>query len=71
MVFHFRHVRSAFSGYRTPMAEPTRTRRLALILVVVGILAVLAVMLLVGVVLGDDTDQIDPQNGQIATGFLR
>jgi hypothetical protein len=51
------------------MAEPTRTRRPALLFVVLGILAVLAVLLLVGTVLGDDTDQIDPQNGQILTGL--
>ena len=53
------------------MAEPTRTRRIALTLVVVGILVVLAVMLLIGRILGDDTDQIDPQNGEIVTGLLR
>jgi hypothetical protein len=52
------------------MAEPTRTRRRALLLVVLGILTVLAVLLLVGTLLGDDTDQIDPQNGKVATAFL-
>jgi hypothetical protein len=53
------------------MAEPTRTRRRALLLVVLGILAVLAVLLLVGTILGDDTDQIDPQNGKVTTVLLR
>jgi hypothetical protein len=52
------------------MTEPTRTRRRALLLVVLGILTVLAVLLLVGTILGDDTDQIDPQNGKVATTFL-
>jgi hypothetical protein len=52
------------------MAEPTRDRRRALLFVVLGILAVLAVLLLVGTVLGDDTDEIDPQNGEITTVFL-
>jgi hypothetical protein len=59
------------SGYSVGMAEPTRTRRRALLLVVLGILAVLAVLLLVGTILGDDTDQIDPQNGKVSTVFLR
>jgi hypothetical protein len=59
------------SGYSVGMAESTRTRRRALLLVVLGILAVLAVLLLVGTLLGDDTDQIDPQNGEVITAFLR
>jgi len=52
------------------MAEPNRARRLALALVVLGILVLLGVMLLIGSILGDDTDQIDPQNGEIVTGLL-
>ncbi len=48
-------------------------RRIALLLVVLGILAVLGIMLLVGVLEGDETDQIDPQNGegQVITPLLR
>ncbi|WP_155993000.1 hypothetical protein [Nocardioides sp. URHA0020] len=53
------------------MAESNRTRRIGLLLVVVGIIVVLGVMLLVGSLLGDDTDEIDPQNGEVATLFLR
>jgi hypothetical protein len=52
------------------MADPTRTRRRALLFVVLGILVVLGVLLLVGTILGDDTDQIDPQNGKVATFLL-
>jgi len=53
------------------MAEPTPARRRALLLVVLGILAVLAVLLLIGTVLGDDTGEIDPQNGKVSTTFVR
>jgi hypothetical protein len=53
------------------MADPTPARRRALLFVVLGILAVLAVLLLVGTVLGDDTNEIDPQNGELTTIFLR
>jgi hypothetical protein len=53
------------------MAEPTRTRRRAPFFVVLGVLAVLAALLLVGILQGDDTDAIDPQNGQVVTGFVR
>ena len=51
------------------MADPTRNRR-ALLLVVLGILLALGSLLLVGVILGDDTDQIDPQNGEVASLFV-
>ena len=57
-------------GYRAGMAEPTRTRRRALLFVVLGVLAVLAALLLVGVLEGDHTDAIDPQTGEVVTGFL-
>ena len=53
------------------MAEPTRARRLALLLVVLGVIAALGGMLLVGLVLGDETDQVDPQNGKVVTVFRR
>jgi hypothetical protein len=48
------------------MAQSNRSRRIALFLVVAGILAVLGVMLLVGALEGDETD-IDPQNGDLVT----
>jgi amino acid transporter len=53
------------------MADPSRTRRRALVLIVLGILVVLGVLLLVGVLQGDKTDQLDPQNGEVVTGFAR
>jgi len=53
------------------MADPTSTRPRVLIFVVLGILAVLAVLLLVGIVLGDDTESIDPQNGEMVRLLLR
>jgi hypothetical protein len=53
------------------MTDSTRTRRLALTLVVLGILAVLGAFLLIGTLLGDETDQIDPQNGEVVTVLLR
>ena len=52
------------------MAESTRTRRRTLLFVVLGVLAVLAVLLLVGFFEGDQTDAIDPQTGELVTGFL-
>ena len=52
------------------MAESTRTRRRALLFVVLGVLAVLAVLLLVGFLEGDHTDAIDPRIGEVVTGFL-
>ena len=52
------------------MAETNRTRRVTLLFVVLGILAALGVVLLVGVILGDDTDGIDPHQGEVATLFL-
>jgi hypothetical protein len=58
--------RAASDGYRSRMAESNRNRRIALFLVVVGILAVLGVMVLIGALEGDETD-IDPQNGQLVT----
>jgi hypothetical protein len=54
-------------GYRGGMADPTRARRRALLLVVVGILVLLGVLLMIGIILGDDTDEIDPQNGDVVT----
>jgi hypothetical protein len=58
-------------GYRRRRAETNRNRRSALLLVVLGILAALGAMLLVGVIIGDHTDSIDPQNGKITTAFIR
>ena len=52
------------------MAETNRNRRIALLLVVLGILAALGAILLVGVIVGDDTDGIDPHQGDVATLFL-
>lgn len=46
------------------MAQSNRNRRIALLLVVAGILAVLGALLLIGVLEGDQTD-IDPQNGEL------
>lgn len=54
------------------MADPTPARRRALLLVVLGIAAVgLLSMLLIGLLSGDDTDQIDPQNGEVVTLLRR
>lgn len=44
------------------MADPTKTRRLALLGVAIGILIVLGIFVLIGVIKGDETDEIDPQN---------
>jgi hypothetical protein len=55
------------------MAEQTPARRRAVIAVVLGI-ALIGVlgMLLVGLIRGDETDQIDPQNGEVViTPLLR
>jgi ABC-type transporter Mla subunit MlaD len=53
------------------MADPTTTRRFALLFVVLGILAVLAVMVLVAVLSGGDDTSIDPQNGKLVTTLVR
>ncbi|MCW2829659.1 MAG: hypothetical protein JWP31_351 [Aeromicrobium sp.] len=58
-------------GYGSDMANPNSKRILWLIFVVAGILLVLGAMFLVGALKGDHTDQIDPQNGQVITTFLR
>jgi hypothetical protein len=60
----------AVPGYRSGMPQQTQTRRLALLLVVLGILVALGAMLLVGVFVGDDTDGVDPHQGEVATLFL-
>ena len=52
------------------MADSTNTRPRVLIFVVLGILVVLAVLLLVGVLQGDETST-DPQTGEVVTLFLR
>lgn len=52
------------------MAESTSTRPRVLIFVVLGILVVLAALLLVGVLQGDETST-DPQTGEVVTPFLR
>ena len=57
-------------GTARALAESTRTRRRALLFVVLGVLAVLTVLLLVGFLEGDKTDAIDPQTGELVTGFL-
>jgi hypothetical protein len=50
------------------MAEQTPARRRAVVFVVLGIaLTVLLILLLIGLVQGDDTDQIDKQNGEVVT----
>jgi hypothetical protein len=53
------------------MADPTPARRRALAFVVLGIIVVVlgAYLIVSWAVGGDDTDQIDPQNGQVVTGF--
>jgi hypothetical protein len=53
------------------MAEPTPARRRAVFLVVLGVVIVaLGAMLLIGILRGDDTGEIDPQNGEVVTHFL-
>ena len=52
------------------MTDANRTRRRALFLVVLAILVALGVLLMVGLILGDHSDQIDPQNGEVATLLL-
>ena len=61
----------AVAGYCATMAEPNQKRRLALLLVVLGILVALGAMLLVGLLLGDDTDGIDPHQGEVITLVVR
>jgi hypothetical protein len=54
------------------MAEPTPARRRAVFLVVLGVVVLaLGAMLLIGTLRGDETDEIDPQNGEVVTLFLR
>jgi hypothetical protein len=52
---------------------PGETQRYrAVALVVLGIIVVvLGAFLLIGLLLGDDTDEVDPQNGQVVSLFLR
>jgi hypothetical protein len=46
-------------------------RQGAVFLVVLGIIVVaLGAMLLIGVLRGDDTDQVDPQNGEVVISPL-
>ncbi|GAB6986043.1 hypothetical protein [Nocardioides pyridinolyticus] len=51
---------------------PVETKRYrAVALVVLGIIVVvLGIFVLIGLLEGDDTDEIDPQNGQVVTLFL-
>jgi hypothetical protein len=50
------------------MADPTPARRKAVIIVVLAIaIIVLGTFVLIGVLEGDNTDQIDPQNGEVVT----
>ena len=48
---------------------PGETKRYrAVALVVIGIIVVvLGTFLLIGLLLGDDTDEVDPQNGEVVT----
>jgi hypothetical protein len=55
-------------GYRRGVARQQTTRYRAVLLVVLGVIVVgLGAMLFIGVLQGDDTDHIDPQNGQVVT----
>jgi len=48
------------------MVTQETARRRAVVLVVFGVIVVgLGAMLIIGLVQGDDTEHIDPQNGQI------
>ena len=52
------------------MANPEASRRRAVVLVVLGVIVVgLGAMLLIGLIQGDDTEQIDPHNGQVIRLF--
>ena len=50
------------------MADSSSSRRqvLVLALIALGILAVFAIFIAIAVIKGDDTGQIDPQNGESA-----
>ncbi|MDF1603638.1 hypothetical protein [Nocardioides sp. YIM 152315] len=49
------------------MPEQT-TRYRAVALVVLGIIVVvLGIFVVIGLIAGDDTDEIDPQNGEVVT----
>lgn len=53
------------------MADPTPARRRALTFVVLGIIVVvLGIILLIGVLKGDDTGDINPQNGDSAPALV-
>jgi hypothetical protein len=48
------------------METQETSRRRAVVLVVFGVIVVgLGAMLIIGLVQGDDTENIDPQNGQV------
>jgi hypothetical protein len=48
------------------MVTQETSRPRAIVLVVFGVIVVgLGAMLTIGLVLGDDTEQIDPQNGKV------
>jgi hypothetical protein len=48
------------------MVTQETSRRRAVVLVVFGVIVVgLGAMLIIGLVQGDDTEHIDPQNGQV------
>ena len=47
--------------------NPAESRRLVLFVVIIGIIVVvLGVLVLIGVLSGDDTGEIEPQNGHMA-----
>ena len=51
--------------------NPGESRRLVLFVVIIGIIVVvLGVFLLIGVLSGDDTGEIDPQNGHTASQLV-
>lgn len=53
---------------RGGMVTQEASRRRAVVLVVFGVIVVgLGAMLIIGLVLGDDAEQIDPQNGQVVS----
>lgn len=56
-------------GYRPRMADQSsHPRALVVALVVLGVIVVgLGAFLIIGAVQGDDTENIDPQNGQVVT----
>lgn len=59
------HLRRA-CGYEGAVVTQDTSRRRAVVLVVLGVIVVgLGAMLVVGLVQGDDTEHIDPPNGQV------